>query len=374
VFIGKPLALRPDLVFFSAWPRAGDYEQQPQLIRSERCVFSRQAIQGLLSDYCITRERRMRSKTGFTLVELLVVIAIIGVLVSLLLPAVSAVRAAARRTQCQNNLKQVGLATLNYEANYGKLPRGLNINSRTTGEVRGQPILYATGWVDLLPFMEESAAFEAYDPEYSTYQEQNRATVETHVQAYCCPSDDSYGRSAYFNLGAAGDNNFARSNYVFCFGSDTMYIRGTQGDTDGAFRCGKSRYLSDIEDGASKTVLASEVLAGQDDDYTGDKKMGGRGAWAFHRIGAVNYTHKLGPNDLNGDVSEAAYCQPFPRAPCGDAVSKWDKHYAAARSAHIGGVQVVFADNHVQFISDDVNEDVWQAMATISGEEDVGLE
>jgi prepilin-type N-terminal cleavage/methylation domain-containing protein len=316
----------------------------------------------------------MSPRRAFTLVELLVVIAIIGILVSLLLPAVGAVREAARRSQCSNNQRNVGLAILNFETNYGKLPMGLNLNDETDGRILRGKVYYRSGMVALLPFVEEEAAYEAYDFQTSGASESNGRTVSTQVEVFTCPSDDSGDRSALFDYSNSQNNSFSRSNVALCFGTGSLYIENTQGETDGAFRSGKSRYLADLEDGASKTLLASEVLAGQDDIYGDNKAWDCRGLWAYYRMGSSTYTHFLLPNDLQGDVSNDNTCESFARAPCGVPSKNWQEHYAATRSAHVGGVQVVFADNHVDFVTDDVDEDVWRAMATIAGEEDVGLE
>ena len=122
---------------------------------------------------------------GFTLVELLVVIAIIGVLVALLLPAVQAAREAARRSQCGNNLRQIGLAVLNYESINGHFPAG---STSATAYSLGGPY-YSTWTVDILPNMEHSPLYDLWDSTVDFSHGNNRRLRESFVASYICPSD-----------------------------------------------------------------------------------------------------------------------------------------------------------------------------------------
>src|SRR5215218_10350400 len=138
-------------------------------------------------------------RTAFTLVELLVVIAIIGILVALLLPAVQAAREAARRTQCANNLRQIGIALLNYESARVKLPAGSVQNVAYTSGA--SPFKVYTGWTrEIMPYAEDTALHALYpDPSIPVYYGGNNPTDangkamkrfrETHVPMYHCPSD-----------------------------------------------------------------------------------------------------------------------------------------------------------------------------------------
>jgi prepilin-type N-terminal cleavage/methylation domain-containing protein len=128
--------------------------------------------------------KRSRGLTGFTLVELLVVIAIIGVLVALLLPAIQAAREAARRAQCQNNLKQIGLGVLNYDSAKGRFPPG----STTNGTGITSPNS-STWTVDILPFAEQSALYRIWNPAVDFNQPANEALRESFVSLYLCPVD-----------------------------------------------------------------------------------------------------------------------------------------------------------------------------------------
>jgi len=311
----------------------------------------------------------MRQRLAFTLVELLVVIAVIGILVSIMLPAINAVRESARRSSCANNMRQVGLAMLTYHNAAEKFPMGIY------GRNFGTRWRYNSGWVSLLPYVEEKQAFEAYNFEKYADQAENSTVTSSIVSVFTCPSDDSRGRVLHFEQNDTIQGRYSRSNFAFCFGDDTFYIEDSSGDTSGAFRFDRNRRISDLVDGASKTVLAGEVLAGKDDNYKHpDREMDIRGAWGFFVMGSSCYTHKLSPNGSEPDLLESQFCSETLNMPC-ETVPFAERQtlYAAARSAHPGGVHVVFADNRVEFVSDEIREDVWQAIATIEGEESVGM-
>lgn len=326
--------------------------------------------------------RGTKPRCGFTLVELLVVIAIIGILIALLLPAVQAAREAARRIQCSNHLKQIGLAMHNYESHNTALPIGLLVSpfvpNPPPGGVPGHTALAV-----LLPFLEQANVTAIYHTEVRNVHPDNRPATGYQLAVYRCPSDSSSGRIA---VTAIFDTEFSRSNYVVCFGSNTMLhdcngmnlmaspIRtGIDLETDGAFRLDGSRRWADFRDGTSQTVLASEVLAGQDDykDKSGaDMAWDARGLWAFHMMGASSYTHRNLPNTAVGDCLMAGgtlNCVDGPEMPCDNSCgTKWDTFHAAARSRHPGGVNTVFADGHVAFIHETIRLDTWQCLGAIN--------
>lgn len=301
---------------------------------------------------------------GFTLVELLVVIAIIGILIAMLLPAVQAAREAARRMHCSSNLKQVGLAILNYEVTNNILPIGMNIS---LPDFKGHSAFSA-----LLPYVEQMKLYEQYNFEIRIYDEVNYRVTRMSIPAFICASDGASGRLL--------NGNFARSNFVVCFGSNTTGKSETNWDTDGAFQRDVNKRLSDLSDGTSFTALASEVIAGRDDTFDDNQEMDIRGIWSEgSSMGACAYTHLNTPNSSVGDdlfsLPSQKNCVPEDLMPCSySAGGVYFPEYASERSHHPGGVNVVFADGHVSFHNNEIDWQTWQALSTISGDEAIGNE
>ncbi len=212
--------------------------------------------------------RRTRiSRTGFTLVELLVVIAIIGILVALLLPAVQAAREAARRTQCVNRLKQIGLALHNYHDTHRKFPPS-GICYGDPGVVPHQLPYHHTWLIGILPFMEEQALYDRIEkrlPIWSTAAQ--RAAAGTAVETLKCPS------SANVDVGPSTTRNFAYTNYAgsegyhwwptAMFGNWSPWnakgFADHTADVSGLFTITKTNSMRDILDGTSNTIVAAEV-------------------------------------------------------------------------------------------------------------------
>src|SRR5262249_51051295 len=141
-----------------------------------------------------------KERPGFTLIELLVVIAIIGVLIALLLPAVQAAREAARRSQCLNNLKQLGLAMANYEGAQGSYPMAYFQQHYPTGWASSPPY---GGWdsagpmVTILPYLEQAPVFAAWNSDLGMYSDENATVIGTGVSTIWCPSDGSISDASY---------------------------------------------------------------------------------------------------------------------------------------------------------------------------------
>jgi prepilin-type N-terminal cleavage/methylation domain-containing protein/prepilin-type processing-associated H-X9-DG protein len=296
-------------------------------------------------------------RQGFTLIELLVVIAIIAILIGLLLPAVQKVREAANRGKCQNNLKQWGLAMHNYHDTNGQFPLGAIDAPRHT-------------WVPYMwPYIEQQGLATAYgDPMVQQFY-QPPAVVQTTltglictpVPQYYCPSDrpgamwegDSYWR--------------ARGNYVVCWGART-----TTGTTGGqaafGFQNGNNGVptvvrITDILDGTSNTMLMSEavVAIGNSDFITHGDIFNDD----VEAAGAMFMTDNT-PNSGTDTMYCTASNDPF--APC----SNGSPGVASARSRHPAGVNVLFCDGSLHFISNTVALATWQALGTINAGDPIG--
>ncbi|HVJ66658.1 MAG TPA: DUF1559 domain-containing protein, partial [Caulifigura sp.] len=178
----------------------------------------------------------LKKKSGFTLIELLVVIAIIAILIALLLPAVQQAREAARRTQCKNNLKQIGLALHNYESTYTVFPPG-----------RGS-FTEATPGAFILPFLEQGSQYSLFDFSYSLNgSTKNTAAIRQTISAYQCPSHPI----------VPGFPLNGQANYQPCTGSNADL-----GTMTGIFFINSSTKFRDIPDGTSNTAMYSEIRKG----------------------------------------------------------------------------------------------------------------
>lgn len=341
---------------------------------------------------------------GFTLVELLVVIAIIGILVGLLLPAVQAAREAARRMQCQNNMKQLGLALHNHMDTYGSLPPGC-VNSDTTdnryktgGWQHGQNQI---GWhwlAMVLPYVEQPALWEQV-------QECNAAMATTSNPCDHCEymsSIDHFGRqqlpafsrcpsavtlSKQFSDGSYGLEALGKgSNYAASWGASnmlgwenastrgafgTVYLSANKvyssgGGTPNRFHHNKGMGSRDFTDGLSNTVALSEIIGS--DGLSGTSSTDIRGVWMSPGMGATIFSAFLNPNSRERDViaacDEAIPADRFPMLACTEERAT-ENVYAAARSFHAGGVNTAMADGSVRFFSETIdNVAVWRPLNT----------
>ncbi len=326
-----------------------------------------------------SRQATRPTRLGFTLVELLVVIAIIGVLVALLLPAVQAARTAARRTQCKNNLKQVGLAVLNYESDKEAMPPLMtwwDDNNPATLF----PAVHELGpnWViAVLPYMEQQAIFEAFDFTAPISDPLNESARIQEISAFLCPEDSDNNRVHFAGAtGLAGNfgDNWARGNYAgnggLWFLPDSSSVaqiwfdhRWSDRRYRGVLAAAAKHKLSRITDGTSSTILLGEIRAGVSPiDIRGIWAMGGAGPSGLAAHGWRGDDN--GPNNLEAAADDIYGCtdlmfsvggkRELVKQKMGCSAAVETNTQQAPRSLHVGGVHVCMLDGSVQFISDDI--------------------
>ena len=302
---------------------------------------------------------------GFTLIELLVVIAIIGVLIALLLPAVQAAREAARRAQCVNNLKQLGLAMQNYHDVNGLLPIGRQSAPRRNWA------LCLTG------FIEQTNVYNATNFTTDFYQPQNTTVILVNISVYDCPSDPNasmieeptspYPRAKANYMVNFGNTHFDqdRANDPFSIPNPPSPLYTKVTFMDAPFSQNASYGIRSIKDGTSNTMLMSEVIIGinlaGNSDHRGDVYNDDNNCFFFNGFTT--------PNTLLIPDAMIGYCNSIAnRAPCNGAPTPAES-FNAPRSFHSGGVDVGFADGSVRFIKNTVAIQTWRALSTIAGAE-----
>jgi len=290
--------------------------------------------------------RPASARRAFTLIELLVVITIIGILVSLLLPAVQSARQAAQRAQCTNNLKQWMLAMATYEVSNRCYP---------TGTIQGEDqykVNRRQSWPTALwPQMEQTALYSSYNFARNFYQPENATAIKVQVPQYFCPSD----RTGFWK----GDQyTRSRGNYVLNFGNKG-YHQTEAGYVHAPFGPNRFTKVRDVIDGLSNTVFVSEVIQALVDDH-----WDFRGDILNDDISCAQFMTDNTPNA--GVDSTACRIDKVRPGPCAeDQTSK----YVSARSKHTGGVNAAFGDGSVHFIPNSVTLTVWQAMGSSQGRE-----
>jgi prepilin-type N-terminal cleavage/methylation domain-containing protein/prepilin-type processing-associated H-X9-DG protein len=346
-------------------------------------------------------------KSAFTLVELLVVIAIIGILVALLLPAIQAAREAARRSQCTNNLRQLGIAVLNFEQSKKGLPAGHRMTKVGTN------IDSLGSWVgQMLPYLEEAPLFSQINQTELFFQQTTDSGKDSASQSHhiflpsmSCPSDPA-GTGA--TLGLIDDHYGARGNYAANAGwsdpgpgfedcgiwmneADWQMIGNNGAGYPsckngviypgaanrpvhsalagyGPFLVDRMLKLSQVTDGTSHTVGFAELRKEPGRDMRG----------CLHWGGGCLYLHSEPPNSSYPD--RARYCSvddKDPSAPCSQTPDWPGAHKLSSRSAHSGGVNVVMLDGSTHFVANDIDSiphgqnmpGIWQALSTYGGSE-----
>jgi len=298
--------------------------------------------------------RHCRTRPAFTLIELLVVVAIIAVLVGLLLPAVQKVREAANRSQCQNNLKQVGLALHNYHGTLQVLPPGYRYKASGVGIEDSE----ATWITLLLPYLEQDTLYKTGDLNltFGGSNNVNTTIMKTQIKTLQCPSNSGPMDPVGTGYVATG---WARGTYAGTSGIGPMISNWNTFSSitsAGTFLVNSKTRFSDITDGTSNTVFASEVLTTRGEDWRG----------VMHYPEGPLYQHNYTPNTQTPDSFRTSMCATSPKAPCTGAYTAYNNRsiILSARSNHAGGVNVLLGDGAVRFAPDSINLNVWQALST----------
>ena len=313
-------------------------------------------------------------RLGFTLVELLVVVTIIGLLIVLLLPAVQAAREAARRAQCSNNLKQLGLALLTYENANEMLPPGHGYAPNQGANVWSWP-------VRLFPYLDQSALATIVEANWgvsvgTTWVESSSVgkAISAQIPVFLCPSDvgihTRWNEQLTCVVGSgttAWKDKRGRLSYAGNYGQGQMEATSR---VNGVFGVNSTTRISNIQDGTSNTLLFSELLAGH--------KCTIRGTYGY--MEGPLFMENYPPNDPTPDL--VRWCDPADglagaQAPClwtsgnWGALSLFNMVLHTSRSAHPGGVQSAMCDGTVRFVNQTVSLSIWQALGTPAGGESI---
>ena len=287
---------------------------------------------------------------GFTLIELLVVIAIIGVLMSLLLPAVQQARESARRSQCRNNLKQFGVALHNYSETHRVLPPGYLYKPAPEGNAMG------FGWGALiLPMLEQRSVHREFNWGQPIWNDANVMPRMRHLPAFLCPSDPVSG-NGFVSMGGPPAEQYAMGCYVANFGPPDL--DANQEQRDGVFSRNSATRLGDIKDGLSQTLFVGERVNGP---FRGGIPHGVH--FDYETTWAAAVREWSDPTDDHGHMVLFQTGHP-PNDEFSD-----DRDVS---SPHVNVSHFLMGDGRVLGLSQNMNLSTYQALSTRAGREPVG--
>jgi prepilin-type N-terminal cleavage/methylation domain-containing protein/prepilin-type processing-associated H-X9-DG protein len=360
-------------------------------------------------DFSGVGEAMLQRRRGFSLIELLVVIAIIAVLIALLLPAVQAAREAARRMQCVNNLKQLGVALQNYESSNNTFPIGtvfgVGIGPCTTFNLGGN--CQKTPWfILMLPFIEQGPLYNSFNASIGTEGPSNlgfvvnSTIVTTKIPSFQCPSDNeqvfsfaalsaaSGGRIPAFPWSATKGNygiNWGNTDYgQVPFGKYPTLYRQSPFGVNLMGSGPQTVRIASVTDGLSNTQFVSEILQGAFDDIRGTiwNALAGAGSYVtrftpnghLDLLGSGNNVDNVPATSFTGSgmspAGPGSLCdsQPGQMLAC-FSQSTFGWQYVGSRSRHPGGVNTLFGDGSVHFMKSSISSATWVALGTISAGE-----
>ena len=284
----------------------------------------------------------VKRRRGFTLIELLVVIAIIAILIALLLPAVQQAREAARRSECKNNLKQMGLAIHNYHDTYRILPPGFNVDLVVANTSTGNGGL---GWSgSILPGLDQANLYNTIDFNADWGTGANEDACATYLSVYRCPSDTTVSHRNHDGIDAR-----VPTSYLACFsGTRSSDSEANVTDADGIFFLNSSIRMRDLTDGSSNTIGVGECVNNfdefKDHFYIGSTSIGG---WD----GAPReYSEYLASTDVAMNTTNEV----------------------AFGSMHVGGAQFLMMDGSVRFLSENMNRTIYSYLGSRADGEVIG--
>jgi prepilin-type N-terminal cleavage/methylation domain-containing protein len=312
------------------------------------------------------RSSTSRHRRAFTLIELLVVIAIIAVLIALLLPAVQQAREAARRSQCKNNLKQIGLALHNYHDSFTAFPPG-GIGYNFTASSTDVPQLGVySALVHILPYIDQAPLYAKFDFTQSFANPVNAPNAANRMNVYICPSyagpqtGSAYQYRGFPGFSAAITNYVGVAGYVTSGNQNASAKGNLPSNQLGIFWANSDTRIRDITDGTSATFLYGEFRADMM-QLVGHGSMDPDSRWSPWVLGITLEGSggvkgmRFGPNQVPPKV---AYAQDWTSLPFS--------------SQHTGGVQMLNADGSSVFVSDNIDINVWRYRSSRAGGEVTG--